>query len=74
MLKRKKNVPLLLRKWYASRLAVVLESVFIGCTAGFVVVLFRGLLSRGDEMRWALYISLGSFNNQRTLLWCLALI
>jgi H+/Cl- antiporter ClcA len=74
MLKHKKNVPLLLRKWYASRLAVVLESVLIGCVTGFVVVFFRELLSRGDEMRRALYVSLGSFKNFRTLLWCLALV
>ena len=47
-------MPPLLRKWYASRLAVVLESVLIGCIAGFVIVLFRQLLSAGDELRRAL--------------------
>jgi H+/Cl- antiporter ClcA len=74
MLKHKINVPLLLRKWYASRLAVVLESILIGCAVGLVVVGFRELLSRGDELRRALYLSLGSFKNHLTLLWCLALI
>ena len=74
MLKRKRDVPVLLRKWYASRLAVVLESILIGCAVGLVVVGFRELLSRGDELRRTLYLSLGSFKNHLTLLWCLALI
>jgi H+/Cl- antiporter ClcA len=74
MLKHERKVPPLLREWYASRLAVVLESILIGCITGFVVVFFRELLSRGDEMRRILYTALGSFKNHRTLLWCLALI
>ena len=74
MLKQKRNMPPLLRKWYASRLAVVLEGILIGIIVGFVVVLFRELLSRGDELRRTLYVSLGSFKNPQTVLWCFALV
>ena len=74
MLKRRINAPLLLRKWYASRLAVVLESILIGIVTGFLIVLFRGLLSGGDSLRQTLYSRLASLPWHWTFLWCLALI
>jgi H+/Cl- antiporter ClcA len=74
MLKHQKKISPLLRRYYASRLALILESVLIGIVVGFVIVLFRELLSRGDAMRQALYGALDSSRNYRTLLWCLALI
>ncbi|MDR0584118.1 MAG: ClC family H(+)/Cl(-) exchange transporter [Treponema sp.] len=74
MLKHQKKLPALLRRYYASRLALILESILIGLVTGFVIVLFRYLLSLGDEMRQALYGVLDSSGNYRTVLWCLGLI
>jgi H+/Cl- antiporter ClcA len=78
MLKRRTNIPLLLRQWYASRLAVVLESILIGIATGFVIVLFRGILSRSDALRQTLYSRLAAMPApllpRWTALWCLALI
>jgi H+/Cl- antiporter ClcA len=53
------RVPPVIRKWYASRLAVVLESVLIGFFAGLVVVLFRCLLGEAEGLRRRLYEALG---------------
>ena len=74
MLQPRKKAPPLLRRWYASRLALVLESVLIGAAVGFVVVAFRLLLSSGDAARRALYNALAVLPWQWTALWCLALI
>ena len=74
MLRPREKVPLFIRRWYASRLALVLESILIGLLTGLVVTLFRELLSRADEARRSLYELLASAPWQGTLLWCLALI
>jgi H+/Cl- antiporter ClcA len=59
-------------------MAVVLESILIGIVTGFLIVLFRGLLSLGDGLRQDLYRRLAALPAplawRRTLLWCLALI
>lgn len=61
------------RRWYHSRLAVILESVFIGFLAGLVVVLFRHLVGLADVWRRRLYGALFSLPLSRTLLWALCL-
>lgn len=65
---------MLLRRWYASRLAVVAESILIGILTGFLIVLFRRLLSGGDSLRQTLYSRLAALPWQWTLYWCLVLI
>ena len=45
----------LLRRWYLSRIGIVLESIFIGLAAGLIVALFRLALVYGDELRLAWY-------------------
>jgi H+/Cl- antiporter ClcA len=74
MFQSRKNVPPLLRRWYASRLALVLESVFIGVVAGLMVVAFRELLSRGDALRRELYATLSGLPWQRTALLFLVMV
>ncbi|MDR3192894.1 MAG: chloride channel protein [Treponema sp.] len=48
----------LLRGWYASRLALILESILIGLMVGLVAVLFRRLLTRAETLRLGLYRAL----------------
>ncbi|MDR3303328.1 MAG: ClC family H(+)/Cl(-) exchange transporter [Treponema sp.] len=43
------------RRWYGSRLVVVLESILIGAVAGLVVSGFRYLLSQADALRRWIY-------------------
>jgi H+/Cl- antiporter ClcA len=74
MLKYHKHMPVLFRTWYASRLALVLESILIGFLTGFAIVLFRLLLSKGDEMRKTFYAALAVLPRSCTLLWCAALV
>jgi H+/Cl- antiporter ClcA len=45
----------MIRYWYNSRLAIILESVIIGFLVGFVIVLFRFLLTQADMFREWLY-------------------
>ncbi|AEF85841.1 Cl- channel, voltage-gated family protein [Treponema primitia ZAS-2] len=56
----KTNIPITktIRHIYNSRLAVVLESVVIGFAVGFVVVLFRRLLTGADALRRWMYATL----------------
>jgi H+/Cl- antiporter ClcA len=44
-----------LRRWYHSRLVIVLESILIGAVAGLVVSGFRYLLGQADTLRHWLY-------------------
>ncbi|MFP3040857.1 ClC family H(+)/Cl(-) exchange transporter [Treponema primitia] len=53
--KPKTQIETAIRHWYSSRLAVVLESILIGFIVGFVIVLFRILLSRADSLRHWIY-------------------
>ncbi|MDR2803516.1 MAG: ClC family H(+)/Cl(-) exchange transporter [Treponema sp.] len=48
----------IMREWYGSRLAVILESIVIGCSTGFVIVLFRLALNRADQLRSEIYKAL----------------
>jgi H+/Cl- antiporter ClcA len=64
---------LLTRHWYHSRLSVVLESIVIGMAAGFVIVLFRFLLSQAEALRRGLYAALPRLPWGRTALWIGAL-
>jgi H+/Cl- antiporter ClcA len=73
MLNVQPRFPPLIRKWYKSRLAVVLESIVIGFLAGMAVVLFRYLLSESDSLRRRLYESLPRLPFYWTLLWILGL-
>jgi H+/Cl- antiporter ClcA len=50
----------LLRRWYFSRIGLVLESVLIGLVGGLVVSLFRMALVQADQLRSAWYQSLAS--------------
>jgi H+/Cl- antiporter ClcA len=50
----------LLRRWYFSRIGLVLESVLIGLMGGLVVSLFRMALVQADQLRSAWYQSLAS--------------
>ncbi|GHU08702.1 voltage-gated chloride channel [Spirochaetia bacterium] len=60
--------------WYNSRLAIVLESILIGFITGFVIVLLRVALSRGDNFRLWLYGVLPKMPWYWTGLWILGLI
>jgi H+/Cl- antiporter ClcA len=73
MFDRHPRFPPVVRKWYASRLAVVLESVFIGFIAGLVVVLFRYLLGEADGLRARIYGALVRLPWYWTAGWTLAL-
>jgi H+/Cl- antiporter ClcA len=68
-----RRVSPLIRKWYASRLAVILESILIGFVVGLMVVLFRWLLSQADVLRRDLYRALPGLPPWRIALWVLAL-
>ncbi|MDR3304306.1 MAG: ClC family H(+)/Cl(-) exchange transporter, partial [Treponema sp.] len=46
------------RRWYHSRLTLVLESVLLGFVAGLVVAAFRYILSQADSLRAWLYSNL----------------
>jgi H+/Cl- antiporter ClcA len=61
------------RKWYASRLAVIIESIIIGLAVGFVIVGFRYALSQADTFRIWLYGTLKTLPVYWTVLWALAL-
>jgi H+/Cl- antiporter ClcA len=61
------------RRWYNSRLAVIFESLLIGFATGFMVVFFRYVLSRGDEIRRWIYETLPEKPPYWTLIWVLAL-
>ncbi|MDR0685007.1 MAG: ClC family H(+)/Cl(-) exchange transporter [Spirochaetaceae bacterium] len=58
----------IMREWYGSRLAVIIESVVIGCSTGFVIVLFRLALNRTDKLRLAIYQALPSMPVRYTVL------
>jgi H+/Cl- antiporter ClcA len=70
----KNHIQTALHKWYASRLAVILESVAIGLAAGFVIVGFRFALSWADGFRPRIYQSLIRLPFLWTLGWTLTLI
>ncbi|MDR2448035.1 MAG: ClC family H(+)/Cl(-) exchange transporter [Treponema sp.] len=59
--------------WYASRLAVIVESVIIGLAAGFVIAGFRFALRQADSFRPRLYDALKTFPAYWTVLWAFAL-
>lgn len=69
----KTDIALVLRRWYDSRLALVIEGVFIGLVAGLVVSLFRYLLGEADALRERLYAALPRLPFHWTLFWVLAL-
>ncbi|MDR0663079.1 MAG: ClC family H(+)/Cl(-) exchange transporter [Spirochaetaceae bacterium] len=48
----------IMREWYGSRLAVIIESIVIGCSTGFVIVLFRLALGKTDKLRLEIYKAL----------------
>jgi H+/Cl- antiporter ClcA len=73
MAKNHDRLSLLTRHWYHSRLSVVLESTVIGAAAGFVIVLFRFLLSQADTLRRGLYRTLPYLSWERTAAWIAAL-
>jgi H+/Cl- antiporter ClcA len=60
----------ILRGWYDSRLAVVFESILIGCSTGFVIVLFRLALNSADQLRLKIYQELPGLPPKYT--WILA--
>ncbi|MDR2370975.1 MAG: ClC family H(+)/Cl(-) exchange transporter [Treponema sp.] len=68
------RIPLTVRRWYASRLAVILESILIGCLAGLIVVLFRYLLGLADMGRRRIYEALPGLPVSSLFMWifCLA--
>jgi H+/Cl- antiporter ClcA len=68
-----RRLPPVIRKWYGTRLAVVLESVLIGFITGLVVVLFRYLLGEADGFRRRLYGALLGLPWYWTLGWSLVL-
>jgi H+/Cl- antiporter ClcA len=57
-----------LRGWYGSRLAVIIESLVIGCSTGFVIVFFRLALNRTDRLRHEIYQALPGLPFRWTLL------
>jgi H+/Cl- antiporter ClcA len=74
MVVSKKRMTQAVRRWYGSRLAVILESIIIGAAAGFVVVFFRYLLVQADALRGFIYRTLPGLPFFWTLLWSLALV
>jgi H+/Cl- antiporter ClcA len=74
MLNVQPRFPPLIRKWYKSRLAVVLESMVIGFLTGMAVVCFRYLLGRSDDLRRRIYGVLPRLPVYWTLLWVFALV
>ncbi|MFP3090346.1 ClC family H(+)/Cl(-) exchange transporter [Treponema sp. TIM-1] len=69
----KKQMTQTVRRWYGSRLAVIIESIIIGAAVGFVVVLFRYLLVRAEDLRTLIYQALPGLPFFWTLCWGLAL-
>jgi H+/Cl- antiporter ClcA len=63
----------MMREWYGSRLAVIIESVVIGCSTGFVIVLFRLALNRSDKLRLEIYKTLPSLPPKYTVFLVIAL-
>ncbi|MDR2617340.1 MAG: ClC family H(+)/Cl(-) exchange transporter [Treponema sp.] len=61
-------------RWYNSRLAVIVESLVIGLSTGFVVVFFRYTLSRADTLRQGIYEALRTLPVYNLVLWILALV
>ncbi|GMO46167.1 MAG: ClC family H(+)/Cl(-) exchange transporter [Termitinemataceae bacterium] len=59
---------------YKSRLAIIIESMAIGCVIGFVIVLFRSLIIILDRYRFNLYKNFFSFTNADMLRYGLALL
>jgi H+/Cl- antiporter ClcA len=58
----------IMREWYGSRLAVIIESIVIGCSTGFVIVLFRLALDKTDKLRLEIYRALPSMPVKYTVL------
>jgi H+/Cl- antiporter ClcA len=58
----------IMREWYGSRLAVIIESIVIGCSTGFVIVFFRLALDRTDKLRLEIYRALPSMPVKYTIL------
>ncbi|MDR1256474.1 MAG: chloride channel protein, partial [Spirochaetaceae bacterium] len=57
-----------MRGWYGSRLAVIIESLVIGCSTGFVIVFFRLALNRTDRLRHEIYQALPGLPLRYTLI------
>jgi H+/Cl- antiporter ClcA len=74
MAKNRRRLNLLTRHWYRSRLSVVLEGLVIGALVGFVVSLFRFLLSQADGFRRWLYETLPALPWYWTAGWIAALV
>ncbi|MDR0599890.1 MAG: ClC family H(+)/Cl(-) exchange transporter [Treponema sp.] len=73
MKQNKKNLSFIIRRWYISRLALILQSIFTGFITGLVVVLFRRLLSHADTLRAWIYRTLPVLPPYWTAIWILAL-
>jgi H+/Cl- antiporter ClcA len=58
-----------LTHWHDFRLKLFGEGIVIGLFAGLIVVLFRFLLGKGDELRSALYVYLQTAPWYYTVLW-----
>jgi H+/Cl- antiporter ClcA len=58
----------MMRELYGSRLAVIIESIVIGCSTGFVIVLFRLALNQTDKLRLEIYKALPSMPLRYTVL------
>jgi H+/Cl- antiporter ClcA len=74
MKKPQDKIPTVIRYWYRSRLAVVIESVIIGFLVGFVIVLFRYLLEKADGFRQWLYGTLAVVPFYWTVIWAAVLV
>ncbi|GHU42127.1 voltage-gated chloride channel [Spirochaetia bacterium] len=61
-------------KLYSSKLAIVFESVIIGLTVGFVIVIFRALISKTDILRKQLYNALLDAPVYWTVAWILVIV
>ncbi|MDR2363875.1 MAG: ClC family H(+)/Cl(-) exchange transporter [Spirochaetaceae bacterium] len=74
MVASKNRMTQAVRRWYGSRLAVIMESIIIGAAAGLVVVLFRYLLVQAESLRTRIYSALPGLSFLWTLLWILVLV
>jgi H+/Cl- antiporter ClcA len=63
----------IIREWYGSRLAVIIESIVIGCSTGFVIVLFRLALNKTEKLRFEIYNALPSMPVKYTVIFTLCL-
>lgn len=63
-----------IRRWYASRLAVIVESIIIGFAAGFVIVGFRWTLAWAQTRREVLYLALAGLPLRWTAAWACGLV